>query len=154
MGGERKTRMDCEPGEESHPPVATGCEEEPTCQRSECNVDLAPLEAEFQSDGHAVTYPEGGPRAWLVVFGSFCGMIACFGVMNTIGLFQAYLSTHQLKDHSPGTIGWIFGIYVFLSFFCGLQIGPVFDLKGPRLLLLAGSILLVVAAMLLGICTS
>lgn len=28
-------------------------------------------------------YPEGGLRAWLVVFGSFCGMLAAFGFMNT-----------------------------------------------------------------------
>ncbi|KAI9855849.1 MAG: hypothetical protein M1830_006440, partial [Pleopsidium flavum] len=31
-----------------------------------------------------VTYPEGGLRAWLVVFGSFCGMMAAFGMMNTL----------------------------------------------------------------------
>lgn len=28
-------------------------------------------------------YPEGGLRAWLVVFGSFCGMAGSFGFMNT-----------------------------------------------------------------------
>jgi len=33
-------------------------------------------------------YPEGGLRAWLVVFGSFCGMVGSFGFMNT--------STHYL----------------------------------------------------------
>jgi hypothetical protein len=34
------------------------------------------------ADGDA-TYPEGGFRAWLVVFGSFCGMTSAFGFMNT-----------------------------------------------------------------------
>lgn len=34
------------------------------------------------ADGDA-TYPEGGLKAWLVVFGSFCGMTAGFGFMNT-----------------------------------------------------------------------
>ena len=33
-----------------------------------------------------VTYPEGGLRAWLVVVGSFSGMFAGFGYMNTIGV--------------------------------------------------------------------
>jgi hypothetical protein len=28
-------------------------------------------------------YPEGGFQAWLVVFGSFCGITAAFGFMNT-----------------------------------------------------------------------
>ena len=104
-------------------------------------------------DEEEVTYPEGGPRAWLVVLGSFSGMLAAFGMMNTIGSFQAYLSTHQLSNYSEGTIGWIFGLYVFLAFFCGIQIGPVFDAKGPRLLVLAGTVFLTASSLLLGICT-
>jgi len=88
-------------------------------------------------------YPEGGLRAWLVVLGSFSGMTACFGLMNTGGTFQVYLSTHQLSHLSPSTIGWIFSIYTFLAFFCGVQIGPVFDVKGPRWLVAAGTVCLV-----------
>ena len=90
-----------------------------------------------------VTYPEGGCRAWLVVLGSFCGMLASFGLMNSIGAFQAYLSTHQLAGQSPSKVGWIFSIYVFLAFGCGLQIGPIFDAKGPRWLVMAGTVCLV-----------
>lgn len=89
-----------------------------------------------------VTYPEGGKEAWLVVFGSFTGMLCAFGLMNTIGTIQAYLSEHQLQGYSPSVIGWIFSIYIFLAFFCGLQIGPLFDAKGPRWLILSGSILI------------
>ena len=88
------------------------------------------------------TYPEGGLTAWLVVLGSFSGMVASFGILNTVGTFQAYLSTHQLAQHSPSSIGWIFSIFAFLTFFCGVQIGPVFDAKGPRWLVAIGSILL------------
>ena len=91
-----------------------------------------------------VSFPEGGCRAWLVVVGSFSGMLASFGLMNTIGTFQAYLTTHQLANKSPSTVGWIFSIYVFLAFGCGLQIGPVFDRKGSRWLVLAGTVCLVV----------
>jgi ABC-type uncharacterized transport system permease subunit len=43
---------------------------------------------------------------------------------------------------------------VFLSFFGGLQIGPVFDKKGPFWLILAGAILLPLAILLMGFCTS
>ena len=87
----------------------------------------------------AKAYPEGGLRAWLVVLGSFSGMTASFGLMNTVGTFQAYLSTHQLASYPPSAIGWIFGLYVFLSFFCGVQIGPVFDAKGPRWIVVSGT---------------
>lgn len=72
---------------------------------------------------------------------------------TSVGVFQGYLSTHQLKDYSEGTIGWIFGVYVFLAFFGGLQIGPVFDAKGPFWLILAGSIIFTLSIFLMSICT-
>ncbi|EMC98719.1 hypothetical protein BAUCODRAFT_65822 [Baudoinia panamericana UAMH 10762] len=74
--------------------------------------------------------------------------------MNTIGIYQAYLATHQLANYSESTIGWIFSLYVFLSFFCGLQIGPIFDARGPRMLIAAGTVFLLLSIFLLGICTS
>ncbi|OCK84822.1 MFS monocarboxylate transporter-like protein [Lepidopterella palustris CBS 459.81] len=113
-----------------------------------------PLDTESNSFARdEAPYPEGGWEGWLVVLGSFSGMTASFGMLNTVGVFQAYLSTHQLKDYEQSTIGWIFSVYVFLSFFCGIQIGPVFDAKGPRMLILAGSILICASMLLLGLCT-
>ncbi|KAK7544946.1 major facilitator superfamily domain-containing protein [Phyllosticta citribraziliensis] len=101
-----------------------------------------------------VTYPEGGLRAWLVVAGSFSGMTAGFGLMNSVGIFQAYLATNELKEYSESTIGWIFSLYTFLAFFCGLLIGPFFDVHGPQLLILGGNILLVASMFLLSVCHS
>ncbi|KAF2471095.1 MFS monocarboxylate transporter-like protein [Lindgomyces ingoldianus] len=125
-------------------------------EKSVANEDYcaAPNDEEAQSFvTDEVTYPEGGRQAWLVVLGSFCGTIVAFGMMNTVGIFQAYVSEHQLKDYNESTIGWIFGLYVFLSFFCGIQIGPIFDAHGPRMLILAGSILMSASMLLLGLCT-
>lgn len=56
---------------------------------------------------HEITYPEGGLEAWLVVFGAFAGMLASFGLMNTIGVYQSYLATNQLEGYSESSIGWI-----------------------------------------------
>src|ERR1700728_1443904 len=53
------------------------------------------LTCSLPQDGH--TYPEGGLRAWLVVFGSWCAMLAALGTMNTLGAFQSYIITHQLS---------------------------------------------------------
>ncbi|KAI6909046.1 MFS general substrate transporter [Hortaea werneckii] len=100
-----------------------------------------------------VTYPEGGLEAWLVVLGSFLGMTASFGYMNTIGIYEAYLNTNQLSSYEQSTTGWVFSLYIFLSFFCGVQIGPIFDAKGPRLLVLSGSVLLLLSIFLMGVCT-
>jgi MFS family permease len=94
-------------------------------------------------------YPEGGTRAWLVVLGCFSGIMASFGFMATIGVFQEYLTSNQLKKHGESMVGWIFSVYVFLSFFGGLQVGPVFDINGPRLLLIAGSVCLVLGLLLM-----
>jgi hypothetical protein len=116
-----------------------------------------PLDCESQSitstTPNEVTYPEGGLEAWSVVLGSFLGLLAALGMMNTVGIYHAYIAEHYLQDYTESTISWIFSMYVFLSFFCGLQIGPIFDAHGPRFLVLAGSILLCASMFLLGICT-
>ncbi|USW55835.1 Putative major facilitator superfamily, MFS transporter superfamily [Septoria linicola] len=104
-------------------------------------------------DEEGNTYPEGGLRAWLVVAGAFSGMFACFGYMNTVGTYQAYLATNQLADYSESTIGWIFSVYIFLTFGAGVQIGPVFDKYGPFWLIVAGAISSTLSVMLLGVCT-
>lgn len=57
-----------------------------------------------------------------------------------------------MSHYDESTIGWIFSVYTFLSFFCGIQIGPIFDAYGPRLLVLAGNILLIASMLLLGVC--
>jgi len=98
-------------------------------------------------------YPEGGVQAWLVTFGSFCAMFGAFGLLNSIGTLQAYLAENQLKHYSQSSISWIFSIYFFLVFFCGIQIGPIFDSRGPRLLLIGGTVLEILSLMFLGFCT-
>jgi MFS family permease len=105
------------------------------------------------TDAEGNTYPEGGLEAWLVVLGSFLGLFGSLGLLNTIGTLQAYIESHQLKDYSSGSIGWIFGMYAFLTFFCGVQIGPIFDAQGPRFLVLAGSICEIAMIILLSFCT-
>jgi MFS family permease len=73
--------------------------------------------------------------------------------MNTLGIFQAYIATHQLSNYSEGTIGWIFSIYIFMAWLCGIFVGPLFDKYGPRWLISVGSVCVVGSMMLLGECT-
>jgi hypothetical protein len=75
------------------------------------------------AEEEAVKYPEGGREAWSVVFGSLVSLTASFGIMNSIGTLHAHLVSHQLSGYSEGKIGWIFGMYSFLSFFGGIVIG-------------------------------
>ena len=104
-------------------------------------ISIEKNESPGQAEAHG--FPEGSLRAWLVVLGSFSGMTASFGVLNSAGTFQVYLSMNQLADESPSAVGWIFSLYAFLTFFCGVQIGPIFDAYGPRWLVFAGTVCLV-----------
>ena len=97
-------------------------------------------------------FPEGGLRAWLVVFGSFCAMFMVFAIVDSTAAFQEYFISHQLRDYSPEQVGWIFSLYLFLVFFLGIFVGPVFDARGPRLLVAVGSLAVVLSMMLLSLC--
>ena len=81
----------------------------------------SPASRTVSKDDEGTEYPEGGLRAWLVVLGSFLGMTASFGYMNTIGVYHAYVAHNQLEGYSESSIGWVFSTYIFLSF---LQVNP------------------------------
>ena len=130
------SRMPEDPARETGPKGAHGRSDAPR------QHPATPSLSEPLSPQDEASYPEGGLRAWLVVLGSFLGMFAGFGLMNTVGTFQAYISTYQLSSYSSSAVGWIFSLYVFLAFFCGVQIGPVFDAKGPRWIVAAGTVCL------------
>lgn len=68
-------------------------------------------------------YPEGGKDAWLVVFGAWCAMIPSMGWLNTVGVLQAWVQEHQLKEYSEFDIGWIFGLFGFFLYLAGAQVG-------------------------------
>lgn len=109
--------------------------------------------ASRMSTSSALTYPEGGLAGWLSVFASFCAMLSIFGLINSSAVFESYFSTHQLKDYNSSQIGWIFSLYLFMVFFVGIHIGPIFDKHGPRWLVLCGNLFMVLSLMLLGFCT-
>ena len=115
--------------------------------------DLENVVSRISTDPLGNTYPEGGREAYLVVLGSFSGCIMGLGLMNTLSTYTAYVSSHQLSHVPESTIGWIFGIYAFLSFFLGIQIGPLFDAFGPRYLVGTGSIFILLTYILLAQCS-
>lgn len=123
---------------------------DPSPQVSDTAVGAQTSEDEEDDDDG---YPEGGLKAWLVVLGSWLALFSALGLMNTLATFQAYVANHQLKDHSEGQIGWIFSLYTFITFFGGIYIGPIFDKYGPRWVILAGTLCLVVSLVGLSFCT-
>jgi hypothetical protein len=108
--------------------------------------DRAPLDDE-------ITYPEGGRDAWLVVFGAWCGLTSSLGIYNTSGVFEVVISRVLLPDVSSSSLGWIFSVYAFVNWVCGVQVGPTFDAMGPRVLILAGSVCTLIGIFTLSVST-
>lgn len=98
-------------------------------------------------------YPEGGLRAWLVVFGCWLALFASLGLLNVLATFDTYISAKQLPNHGAGTVGAIISLYSVLSFTLGIYVGPIFDKYGPRWLILAGTVCLVVSLIIVSIST-
>ena len=88
-------------------------------------------------------FPEGGLKAYSVVFGSFMGLIPVFGLINSIGAIESYLSKNQLASVGSSTVSWIFSIYLSIGFFSCILAGGYFDRNGSKRLLVIGTILYV-----------
>ena len=98
-------------------------------------------------------FPDGGLRAWLVLAGCSSMSLLTFGFLNGYGTFQAYYQLHQLKDRSPSEISWIGSVQLFLMFSGGLVFGRLFDLHGPRYLVITGSCMIILSDFTLSFCT-
>ena len=154
-------------GTERQPAVSSpdGCSEE-TAGRSN-TPDIA-------GDTGDEDYPEGGTEAWLVVVGAWCAMIPSMGLLNTLAVLEAWVSTNELPSMSPSTIGWIFSCYGFFLFFCGAQVGksseqsgvvmmretlanrrtgPLFDAHDIRVLIVPGVVGIVASVMCMSVST-
>ncbi|KAJ7352024.1 MFS general substrate transporter [Mycena albidolilacea] len=101
----------------------------------------------------AINYPDGGLRAWLIVFGAFFSVFSSFGYVNSWGVFQAYYELHLLKGNSSSTIAWIGSVQIALTFGIAIFMGRLFDngfFAGPAA---CASLTLVALTILTGECT-
>ncbi|KAK7205608.1 major facilitator superfamily domain-containing protein [Myxozyma melibiosi] len=99
-------------------------------------------------------YPvDVGYRPWLTLFGATCGMLPTFGYLVAIGIFQDYYQNNQLRDYSPSQISWINSLDIFLTIFLAVIVGPIYDVVGPRPLIIPGTIIMTLGVMLTSIST-
>ncbi|ROV87394.1 hypothetical protein VSDG_09669 [Cytospora chrysosperma] len=97
---------------------------------------------------HPSDFPDGGFQAWLVVFGSWCGLFCTFGFINCIGIFQEYYERGPLSAYSTSTISWITSMEVWGMVFFGIVFGRVFDTYGPRWMLILGTVFYIFGLMM------
>lgn len=99
-------------------------------------------------------YPERGLKAYSVVLGSWLILFPASGLLNSTGIFQAWLLDNHLRAYTESEVAWIFSTFAFLFFFGGFLVGPSFDKYGPKILLPAGCIGLVVSLVCTSFCTA
>ncbi|KAF2102037.1 putative MFS monocarboxylate transporter [Rhizodiscina lignyota] len=101
---------------------------------------------------HPVNNPDGGREAWLTVLGGFCCLFVSFGWISSIGVFQNYYETHQLRHYSPSTIAWIPSLEAFMMFSGGPIVGKIYDSYGVQPLLVVGTFFHVFGLMMTSLC--
>jgi hypothetical protein len=80
-------------------------------------------------------FPEGGWKSWSVVVGAWCGCFAVFGLINSTAVLLDYFKEHQLRDYNESQLGWIFGLALFLTFFCESHLSLALSLDFSHYLL-------------------
>ncbi|KAK3996133.1 putative transporter [Cladorrhinum sp. PSN332] len=80
-----------------------------------------------------------GWRPWKVVLGAFCLTVPLYGLLSSIGLFQAYWKKEMLKVVSKTDIAWIISVFGSLDCLMGAPAGILFDHYGIRWLIPLGS---------------
>ncbi|CAG9998464.1 unnamed protein product [Clonostachys byssicola] len=98
--------------------------------------------------------PESELEAWLCVIGAFAFALPSYGFMQSVGTIQSYLQLNQLQDYSVGQVGWIPGVYLFLTYFFGIQIGPICDYGGLMPVGAIGVLMTIASFFILAECTA
>lgn len=145
------------------PPVATSHTEEDTdieattsqagmSLKTEQDLGEAVVKAQGPEDAN-ISFPEGGAKAWLCVFGGWCCTFITFGYLNSYGIWQDYYQQTTLSHKSPSQVAWIGAFQYWLMFAPAIFAGRLFDLGFFRPLFAFGCVLLVFSQMMLSLCT-
>ncbi|KAK1460781.1 major facilitator superfamily transporter [Colletotrichum melonis] len=98
------------------------------------------------------TPPDGGARAWMVVFSTFLVVMNTWGVANSFGVFQPYFTRAFSRPQSD--VSWIGSFEVFLLFFVGTFTGRWTDMGFFRPLFIAGFFLVILGMVAASFCTT
>ncbi|GHJ87266.1 hypothetical protein NliqN6_3668 [Naganishia liquefaciens] len=96
--------------------------------------------------------PDGGFQAWSVVMGAWFVLFVQFGIITSFGQFEEYYASHQLSHLPKQKISWCGSLSTFCVFFFSIFSGRYFDAHGPRLLIIGGTTIGVVALFCLAFC--
>ncbi|CAD6890019.1 unnamed protein product [Tilletia controversa] len=93
------------------------------------------------------TFPDGGLKAWSVVFGAFLAMCVTLGTVISFTVFQEYYFRVTLSNQSQDAIAWIGSVQLACSFGMTLPAGMLNNRFGPRITIAIGAVLVVLGNM-------
>lgn len=99
----------------------------------------------------AVTFPEGGMRAWIVVMGAWLLQFTTFGLINAYGAFNDFYVRDYLDNKTSSEIGWIGSIQVALLLGVAGFAGPLFDKGYLHHLVISGSLIFIFCSFMLSL---
>ncbi|KAJ3569472.1 hypothetical protein NP233_g5027 [Leucocoprinus birnbaumii] len=112
-------------------------------------------------DNNPITYPDGGLRAWGVVFGGSVAMasyalsgptkVYSRGRLGTSTLTRTtdYYTRIYMTEHSPSAISWVGSVASFLTISTGLVGGRLYDRGYCMHLLYGGTLLMILSLFML-----
>ncbi|KAK5995713.1 Altered inheritance of mitochondria protein 24 [Cladobotryum mycophilum] len=125
-----------------------------TASDLEVGTTITQLQQQQQQQRPNLTdFPDGGVEAWLMVAGGWCALFCTFGLVNCVGVFEAYYVSGPLKQYPSSTVSWISSAQVFIMIFLGVVWGRLFDNYGPRWLLVGGSLVYIFGLMMTSLAT-
>lgn len=117
-------------------------------------TDSPNLESDSLLNEKEIEYPEGGLKAYLTLLASFLGLCASFGLWNSLGAIESYVSAHILQDY-PNQVGvsMIFSLFSFITMGFSMVSGILFDQYGAKIICITGTIFFVAGLMATANCT-
>lgn len=78
-------------------------------------------------------------------------MIPSMGMLNTIGVLEAWIGENQLAALPKSQTAWVVSLYAFFLYIGGSCAGAIFDRYGLRPVIIPGSIGMVASMMCLSV---
>ncbi|KAF8217349.1 MFS general substrate transporter [Mycena galopus ATCC 62051] len=141
---------------------------EPAGEEKDVTTDYKAEETVSLVQDDADDFPDGGLRAWIVLWGAVAGFFATSGYVNSWGVFQAYYKQGILHHSTASEIAWIGSIQVRpmlvaayfdqthskhgMTTIPALLAGRLFDIGYYRIPFAVGSILIVLTTFLVPLC--
>ncbi|KAL1744704.1 major facilitator superfamily domain-containing protein [Schizophyllum fasciatum] len=113
----------------------------PTAFDGPLTKEGAVTETKLEAGAEEWTYPDGGLRAWSVVFGCFILSCAFMGSGLVFGVFQDAYHTEVFPDASVSTISLIGGVLSFCSLSTAYLAGALGDRYGYIRMVVIGCVL-------------